>query len=128
MAIPPDPIAELMPEVRCVVVGEVTHILEKWKQKPLPKPQQEGETDLPGELAKQKVRLKVAEVLFGDLAQVGADLEVIKPDGEYLLRVGNHGPFLLGDPLDRLNSPTILGRYGPDSYRREVIENALKGG
>ncbi len=127
MAIPPDPIDEVMPDVRCVVIGEVTHILEKWKQAPLPKGE-DGAADVPGELAKQKVRLKVAEVLFGDLTAVGDEIEVIKPDGDYVLRVGNHGPFLLGDPMARLSSPTILGRYGPDSYRRDVIEAALARG
>jgi len=123
MAIPPEPIREVIDAVEGVVIGEVTHVLERWKQPPMPKANPEA-TDVPGTLSKQKVRLKVSEVLHGDY-EVGQLIEVIKPDGDYLLRVGNRGPFLLGEPLERLKSPTILGRYGPDSYRRDVIENAL---
>lgn len=125
MAIPPDPIAEIIDEVRGVVIAEVTHVIERWAQGRLPTGD-EGQSDVPGVLSKQKVRLKITEVLAGEYA-AGSDIEVIKPDGDYLLAVGNTGPFLLGEPLERLKSPTIIGRYGPDSYRRDVIEQALKG-
>lgn len=125
MAIPPDPIDEVIPEVTCAVVGQVTKVLERGKQAPLPAPSHPGMTDVPGELASQVVELRVDEVLCGDRLQKGETVAVHKPAGDYTLVEGNQGPFLLADK-EGVGHLVILGRYGPDSYRREVIEDALK--
>jgi hypothetical protein len=127
MAIPPDPIDELMPKTAGCVVGEVTAILQTWKQAPLPQPKDnKGWADLPGDLAQQTIRLRVDEVLYGALGAKGTELEVTKPAGDYTLRPGAKGPFLLRAPADKEKHPVIVGRYGPDSYRQDVIEAAAK--
>ena len=123
MAIPPDPIDEVLPKVAAVVVGEITKILEQGKQAPLPVPERPGMTDVPGALASQVVELRIDEVLFGEPATRGEAIAVVKPEGDYVLSPGNRGPFLLAAEERRW---VILGRYGPDSYRREVIEAALE--
>lgn len=123
MAIPPDPIDEVLPEAAAVVVGEVTKILEEGKQAPLPKPERPGMTDVPGELRSQVIELRVDEVISGEGVTKGEAIAVVKPAGDYLLAPGHQGPFLLKDEGGKR---VILGRYGPDSYRREVIEDALK--
>jgi hypothetical protein len=126
MAIPPEPIDEVLPSVDACVVGEVTAILNTWKQEPLPVPKGELPADLPGVLAQQTVRLRVEDVLFGDVGAKGSDVELTKPPGDYTLRPGNKGPFLVKKPSGDEKHPVIVGRYGPDSYRLEVIEAAAK--
>jgi len=126
MAIPPEPIDEIFPTVDACVVGEVTAILHSWKQEPIPVPKGKVGSDLPGTLAQQTVRLRVDSVLFGDLAQKGVDLDVTKPAGDYTLRPGHKGPFLMKKPSGTEKHAVIVGRYGPDSYRQDVIEAAAK--
>ena len=65
------------------------------------------------------------EVLFGASNQVqpGTKLEVVKPEGDYALRAGNHGPFLLKTEGKAIQ---IVGRYGPDTYSADTIRNAAK--
>lgn len=118
MAIPPEPIDEILPLADAAVIAEVTRVLE---QEPYRGPAaQPGFADLPGDAPRQVVELKVEQPLFG---QVSTGLiTVIKPAGDYALMAGNRGPFLLGAGNDaRL---VIVGRYGPDTYRRETIEAA----
>lgn len=115
MAIPPDPIEDLFPSVHCVVVGEVVEVLAEEPQAPFP-PSEPGMSDVPGDVAGQTVALRVDRVLFGS-AIVGGTLQVRKPAGDYKLKAGNRGPFLLDDG----EVPRILGRYGPDSYSEAVI-------
>jgi hypothetical protein len=109
------------------VVGEVTAILQQWKQEPLPKPKDnKGWADLPGEVAQQTVRVRVDDVVFGALGAKGAEIELTKPSGDYPLKPGVKGPFLLRAPAAKEKLPVIVGRYGPDSYRLDVIEAAAK--
>ena len=117
MAKPPEPIDEVLPRARWVLDAEVIEVL---KNGPVP-PRKEapaGATSVGHKSQSQTVKLKVNRVLFGDLA--AQELVVEKPEAGYALRAGNHGPFLLDE------SKTILGRYGPDSYSWEKIEQALK--
>ncbi len=122
MAIPPDPIEELLPRATAAVMAEVTRVVAEDPQKPFPK-NEPGTTSAGGEVARQVVELRVQERLFGTL-QAGALLQAVKPAGEYKLRPGNKGPFLLEVP--QRGEAQILGRYGPDSYARSVIEGAAK--
>ncbi|MCK6546649.1 hypothetical protein L6R52_12435 [Myxococcota bacterium] len=128
MAIPPEPLEEVLEHTDAAVLGEVTRIVEEDAQAPLPT-SSEGATSLPGDLAKQVVELRVKEVLFGRLADRGTTVLAVKPAGDYTLIPGAHGPFLLcaGDAPD---APcTIVGRYGPDSYRTaDVRQQARKLG
>lgn len=124
MAIPPEPIDEVLPTAQLAVLGEVAQVLAQDPQKPLP-PHEPGATSVPGEAARQVVQLKVSEVLFGASEQVkpGAMLEVVKPAGDYALRAGNRGPFLLKGAAKQME---IVGRYGPDTYSAETIKAAAR--
>ncbi|MFZ5468366.1 MAG: hypothetical protein ACOZIN_02915 [Myxococcota bacterium] len=125
MAIPPEPIDEVLPKASAAVLAEVSRIVLQDK-KTAPPPAEFGATDLPGKAARQVVELTVKEVLFGSLVKPGATIEVIKPAGDYALRVGNHGPFLLQAPEPGEKTATILGRYGPDTYPTGLVKAALK--
>lgn len=122
MAIPPDPIDEVLPKASAAVMAEVTAVLAEDPQKPLPK-SEPGMTSAPGEVARQVVELNVKETLFGAVKN-GTRLKAVKPAGEYKLLAGNKGPFLLHLPEG--GDPVILGRYGPDSYGRAAIIDAAK--
>ncbi|MGA9519998.1 MAG: hypothetical protein WBV82_00960 [Myxococcaceae bacterium] len=120
MAIPPDPIEQVLPDADAAVIATVTRVVAQDTQQPFPKAEP-GATSVPGSVARQVVELEVTEVLFGDV-KPGAKVQVVKPAGSYTLSAGNGGPFLL-----KLKGETeIVGRYGPDSYSRERIEQAAR--
>lgn len=128
MAIPPEPIDEIMPLVDAVVLAEVVDVIERGPQAPIPQPTLPDEVDLPCVLAYQIVTLRVSEVLAGSLAPAPDELLTVrKPAGDYTLRSGNKGPFLLQNPgpHNPHPEPVIIGRYGPDSYRLEVLKEAV---
>jgi hypothetical protein len=116
MAIPPEPIEDVLRSAVLVVDAEVTQIVStgpataKLNAKP-------GSTSTGAKSPSQTVKLTVKRVLHGPAP---TELVVEKPEAGYALRVGNQGPFL----IDASN--VILGRYGPDSYSVEKIERALK--
>ena len=125
MAIPPEPIQEVLPRASLIVVAEVTKVVSSGPEPPkVNKP--EGWTSTGQKVASQVVVLKVQRVLKGELdaaAKKSMELTVTKPEAEYALRETNKGAFL----LERKGSEwQIIGRYGPDSYRVEYIEKALK--
>lgn len=124
MAIPPDPIDHVLPECDAGVLAEVTRVLVQDPQAVLTA--EDGATDVPGDAARQVVELKVKEVLFGRLARAGALLEAIKPAGDYALAAGAHGPFLLRASEADGEPATILGRYGPDTYRTDEVRKAAR--
>jgi hypothetical protein len=119
VALPPDPLAEVLPEATAVVEATVIAILDQGPPIPPPKrsPQEIG-GDLPDPW--QTVRLRVTRVLHGSLEP--GELTVTKPQAPYLLRPEVSGPFLLREEEGEV---TILGRYGPDSYALAAIERAL---
>ncbi len=120
MALPPDPIEELLPQASAAVMAEVVAIVSEDPQKPFAKLPPGTTSGNAGDVARQVVELRVDEALFGKLV-AGAKLKAVKPAGAYKLLPGNKGPFLLqqgkGDAV-------ILGRYGPDSYGRKAILEA----
>jgi hypothetical protein len=124
MAIPPDPIDEVINDASDAVLAEVSRIVAQDPQKPEPMTEP-GMTDLPTQAARQVVELKVKEVLFGGLARPGATFEAVKPAGAYALREGNSGPFLIKAAAPG-GTAEILGRYGPDTYPAELIKAAMK--
>lgn len=117
MALPPDPIEEVLPSADAAVLAHVTRVLVK-DPSPAPVTAEPGATSLPTQAPRQVVELQVDEVLFGN-AKPGDVLKVIKPAGAYALTQGNKGPFLL-------KQEEILGRYGPDTYSRGYIEDTAK--
>ncbi len=121
MAIPPEPIEEVLPHAELVIEAEVLEILGTG---PLP-PKREsnpGATSMGHKVPSQTVKLKVTKVHKGPSSL--KEVVVEKPAAGYLLKAGNKGPFLLdaGKP-----NPTILGRYGPDSWALSRVVNALGG-
>lgn len=115
MAKPPEPIEDVISSAIWVVDGEVTEVLATGPQPPkVDAPP--GATSTGQKTASQTVKLKVKRVLHGEAVD---ELVVEKPEAQYALRPGNHGPFLIDA------TKTILGRYGPDSYSFERIEQAL---
>ena len=115
MAKPPEPIEDVIPNAAWVVDAEVTEVLSTGPQPPKvdAKP---GATSTGQKTASQTVKLKIKRVLHGEKI---AEIVVEKPEAQYALKAGNHGPFLIDA------TKTILGRYGPDSYSFERIEKAL---
>ncbi|MBX5483317.1 MAG: hypothetical protein IRZ16_15965 [Myxococcaceae bacterium] len=118
MAIPPEPIEEVLPEAAWVVDAEVKEVVSVGPRPPTieAKP---GATSVGQKTASQVVRLTVKRVLRGTDVK---ELTVEKPEAGYALRAGNHGPFVIKDAKPH---PVILGRYGPDSWSWGKIEAAL---
>ena len=125
MALPPDPIEDVLPLASAVVLAQVSSIVSQSPQEPIPAsdPRRKGGQQQP--LADQLVTLRIETVLRGDSISTGAELQAHKPSGDYSLAEGVSGPFLLAEKNDNEAAYTILGRYGPDSYRQHVIEAAL---
>ena len=124
MALPPEPIDQILPLAHAGVLAKVTKIIRQEKQSFIPQPSDPDMVDIPRELPLQIVQLQIQETLFGDLGNVGTTIEVLKPAGEYVLREGVEGPFLLQRFVEH-SSPQILGMYGPDSYSLKVIRAAM---
>ncbi len=116
MAIPPEPIENVLPQAAWVVDAEVAEVISTGPAVPKVSAPP-GATSTGQKSSSQKVKLKVKRTIFG--APV-TEITVEKPEAQYMLKAGNHGPFLI-DAGKR-----ILGRYGPDSYSFERIEKALK--
>lgn len=120
MAIPPDPIEEVLPNAAWVVDAEVKEVVQQGPAAPkVPAPP--GWTDTGQKVGSQLVKLSIRRVLKGQSEL--KELTVEKPVAGYALKAGNKGPFLLDGSKPH---PVILGRYGPDSYSFEKIEAALK--
>ncbi|MFN7131678.1 MAG: hypothetical protein ACK4N5_06320 [Myxococcales bacterium] len=121
MAIPPEPIEEVLPKANAVVEAEVVEVVSTGPAQPQVEVLKQGMTSVPQKLPSQVVKLKVTRVLKGptDLQEVVAE----KPVGDYMLRAGNKGPWLLDASQPK---PVILGRYGPDSWSLHRITEALK--
>ena len=119
MALPPEPLQELLFDATAVVEAEVVEVLESGPE-PQPPPHAKhlkpGATSVGYLSAAQKVRLKVKRALKGESA---AELVVDKPEAPYLLAPGHRGAFFL-------EGERILGRYGPDTHSVAAIERALK--
>ena len=125
MAKPPEPLVEILPRASLIVEAEVSAVISTGDAPP-PSDAPPGYTSTGHQVASQVVELKIGRVLKGELpaaAQQSKTLKVTKPVAGYALRTGNKGPFLLEQQKDGW---LIIGRYGPDSYRLEVLEQALK--
>ena len=120
MAIPPEPIEEVLPKAALVIEAEVEAVLATGPIQPkLQAPL--GKTSTGKKAASQTVRLKVTRVHKGPSGT--KDVVAEKPLAGYALKAGNKGPFLLDDSKP---NPLILGRYGPDTWGLQNILDALK--
>ncbi len=126
MALPPEPIDSVLFDAKAVVAGEVVAIVTEGAALPKKTPKKKDHRDVGNLAAWQKLSLRIDNVLLAGLGTAeGAVVDVLKPEGHYALPVGAAGPFLLGAPGDD-GLPVILGRYGPDSYRADVVEAAIR--
>ncbi|MBX7115550.1 MAG: hypothetical protein K1X64_14570 [Myxococcaceae bacterium] len=115
MAIPPEPLRDLLPQAAWVVEGVVTEVLAVGSAIPPPSAAP-GATSRGVKVASQTVKLKVTRLLRGPAS---SELTVTKPEAGYALKAGDQGPFLIDAQKN------ILGRYGPDSYALAEVEQAL---
>lgn len=122
MALPPEPIDTVLVDTKVAVVGEITGVVATGPALPH-REGKKGEKDLGNKAPWQRVTLRIDTVLRGGLKQ-GSTVEVLKPEGAYLVDAGTKGPFLLGAAGDNGVAP-ILGRYGPDTWRLEVVQQAF---
>jgi hypothetical protein len=116
MALPPEPLASVLPAAGRVLVGVVVAVddVEAW-----PEPTN-GPPDSALPCPAQTATLRVLNVLRGDTA--AADVVVVKPRAPYMLAVDVGGAFLLDTST---TPPTILGRYGPDTWGVDDVEAAI---
>lgn len=119
MALPPEPLEEVLPHAALVIEAEVEAVLATGPIQPHPEVPP-GTTSTSKKVANQTVKLKVTRVHRGPASL--KELVAEKPLGAYALRAGNKGPFLLDDAQP---NPTILGRYGPDTWAVAKIVEAL---
>ena len=118
MALPPEPLQELLAAADAVVIAEVLEVLEQGPTPPPPSDPRAGSPTFKGPIfleARQRVRLRVLETLRG---AAEGELVVDKPEAPYLLSAGVRGPFFL-------RQGAIIGRYGPDTHARAGIVAAL---
>jgi hypothetical protein len=121
VAIPPEPIQEVIPNAVLVIEAEVEAVLATGPLQPkIDAPP--GATSTGKKAANQTVKLKVTKVHKGpsSLKEVVAE----KPLAGYALKAGNKGPFLLDGAKP---NPTILGRYGPDTWDLKTVLKGLEG-
>ena len=115
MAKPPLPLSEVLPHADIVLSGEVASVVST-----------DADDDPASEDSPSQVLLlDVQRVLRGAVSTAGSrGLIVKKPRAPWAARAGVKGTWLLARGGD--GGLTVLGRYGPDSYRPDVVEQALK--
>ncbi|MGC4113423.1 MAG: hypothetical protein QM765_01875 [Myxococcales bacterium] len=120
MALPPEPIQEVIPSAVLVIEAEVEAVVNTGPIQPKVEAPP-GSTSTGKKAANQTVKLKVTKVHKGpaSLKEVMAE----KPVAGYALKAGNKGPFLLDGAKP---NPTILGRYGPDTWDLPTILKGLE--
>jgi hypothetical protein len=116
MAIPPEPLEELIADARSIVLGKVVAIVSTGPMPPQRKKTHPGEVDIGNKKPSQRVKLSVERVLKGPAP---SEIEIDKPESGYTLEVGETGPFFIGEGK-------IIGRYGPATHTLAKIEAALK--
>jgi hypothetical protein len=121
-ALPPEPVAELLPKAKFVFEASVARVLYQGE-----KPERDTKKNVSGPIPPdrcQVVQLDVTRRVAG--ADPGTSITVVKPLAPYVLKAGQSTggtAFLVegGDPF-----PIILGRYGP--YPSPEVEAALGTG
>jgi hypothetical protein len=116
VALPPEPLAELLARASSVVVAEVAEVVSTGPLPPRAKKVLPTDVDVGMKTPSQKVKLKVSRTLKGISA---TEVVVEKPEAAYRLVVGESGAFFL-------ESGKIIGRYGPNTHKLDKVEAALK--
>lgn len=125
MALPPEPIDEVLPLADACMIAKVTQIISSGKQSFIPDTSKDPEiVEVPRDLPEQYVELEVKELLFGKMYKVGQKLQIQKPSGDYVLKINLEAPFLIHH-AEGAKHPEILGRYGPDTWSLRVLKAAI---
>ena len=124
MALPPEPLPELLSRAELIVAGEVTAIVAA-ETAPAPREVPLGASDLGIDAPAQTVEIRVDAILRGsELPEPTATaLTADKPEAPYRLEVGSRGAFFLEHRAARWR---ILGRYGPDSYSLSAVRQRVQ--
>ena len=117
MALPPEPLASVLPAAGRVLVGVVVAVddVDPWPAAT------HGPPDSAPPCPAQRATVRVLNVLRGDADR--SDVVVVKPAAPYMLAVDVGGAFVLNTAT---TPPTILGRYGPDSWAVDDVEAAIR--
>jgi hypothetical protein len=120
MAKPPEPLQEVLPKAALVVDARVKEVVST--APPIARPDAPEEWRDVGVMSSEQVLvLEIARVLKGTLAS--KTVTVKKPVAPYAVKVGTKGAWLLDTSGGEI---TVLGRYGPDSWNMERVEDALR--
>lgn len=119
MAKPPEPLEEMLPHARIVVIAKVARIVSSGAPLPPLPPTDEPKSDRGARSPEQTVELDVIKVLRGTVS-TDVPLIVTKPIAPYAVREGTQGAWLLD------KDGVVLGRYGPDSWRPAHVEAATR--
>ena len=120
MAKPPEPLEEMLPKAALVVIATVKRVIATGAPLPPLPDQEEQKADVGARSPEQTLELEVESVLKGKHQGPLTVLTVKKPVAGYSVREGTKGAWLVDD------DGTVLGRYGPDSWRTAHVEAALK--
>jgi hypothetical protein len=115
MALPPEPLSSVLPAARQVVVGVVVDVVDLGPWSAVTR----GPPDSAPPCPAQRATVRVVRVLRG--APVDS-IVVDKPAAPYALSVDVGGAFLLDTST---SPPTILGRYGPDTWGVDDVAAAI---
>lgn len=124
MAVPPEPLRDLLRRATRGLVADVLEEVERGPEIGVPSGQRP-----PGWVGPidpdpwQLLRIRVRDVLFGPVEPT--ELLVRKPENPYLLEPGTlQDRVMLLETRTREPHPIILGRYGP-TYRQEDVLREL---
>jgi hypothetical protein len=112
MAKPPEPLEEIFPQTSIIVDAEVKEVKST---DPDDDPRSQ---DNPRQVVVLTVK-KLVRGALNDNEKKAQEIVATKPKAPYVVKAGTKGAFLLTG--DR----TILGRYGPDSWRMDKVETKL---
>lgn len=121
MALPPEPLEELLLQATLIIEAKVLKIIAEDERPPSPVAPV-GATSVGSKAPQQLVQLGVERVFKGAVKAGASTVKVTKPEAGYALTRGNRGVFFL---VQEKSSTLIIGRYGPDTYPVTMIEAAL---
>lgn len=118
MALPPEPLDELLGAAAFVVEGKVLRVIHQDTQPSTPT-LPPGTTGGSPMAAAQTVVIAVRRALKGSLPD---EITAEKPQGAFVLAPGSTGAFFLAHGAPHF---VIMGRYGPDTHAIERVLAAL---
>ena len=122
MALPPEPLAELLKDSSVVVVAEVSQVVETGPAPEQPKAKP-GATSVGYKAPSQVLVLKVGKALKGKAA---GSITVAKPVAGYALKAGDKGAFFLQDGQEGLGVVVARLLGAEEERHRALFPQGLK--